>query len=100
MHNHLKKHILTHILDDKIHVKTSCIYKVCYFTANTNDSCGVMVSALDYYPGDQGLIPCQVKMFINLKCSFRMTPWESLHTSGPTAPAVPHPLCVKCCVRY
>ena len=41
---------------------------------------GVMVSALDFYPGDRGSIPCQVEMFINLKCSFRMRPWESLHT--------------------
>ena len=26
-----------------------------------------------------GSIPRQVEMFINLKCSFRMRPWESLH---------------------
>ena len=58
---------------------------------------GVMVSALDFCPGDRGSIPRQVEMFINLKFSFRMRPWES---RGPTAPVGPHPLCVKCCVRY
>ena len=36
----------------------------------------LMVSALDFYPGDQGSIPHQVEMFINLKCSFRMRPSE------------------------
>ena len=40
---------------------------------------GVKVSALDLCPGDRGSIPRVVKMFINLKCSFRMRPWESLH---------------------
>ena len=41
---------------------------------------GVMVSALDFYPGDRGSIPRQVEMFIkNVKCSFRMRLWES-HT--------------------
>ena len=46
---------------------------------------GVMVSALDYKLSvrykhfDLDSIPRQVEMFINLKCSFRMRPWESLH---------------------
>ena len=33
----------------------------------------------------------QVELFIknnNLKCNFQMRPWESLHTWGPTAPAI------------
>ena len=33
----------------------------------------LMVSALDFYPGEQ------IEMFINFKCSFRMRPLESLH---------------------
>ena len=37
---------------------------------------GVKVSALDFCPGDRGSIPRLVEMFINLKCSFRMRPWE------------------------
>ena len=57
---------------------------------------GVMVSAMDFYPGDRGSIPRQVEMFINLKYSFRMRLWESFHASGPTAPEVPHPLNVVC----
>ena len=55
--------------------------------------------ALDFCSSDRGSIPRQVEMFINLKCSFRMRPWESLHQCGPTAPVGPHPLCVKCCLR-
>ena len=43
---------------------------------------GVIVSALDFYPGDQGSIPRQVEIFINLKCSFRMGPWEDFTREG------------------
>ena len=60
---------------------------------------GVMVSTLDFYLGNRCLIPRQVEKFINLKCSFRMRPWEILHARRPTTPAGPHPLCVKCCVQ-
>ena len=54
-----------------------------------------MVSALDFYAGERVSIPRQVEMFINLTCSNRMRPSESLHARWLTSAARPHPLRVK-----